>query len=59
MSIVRVGLGEERSFAAGYDAIFGGGKGKATAKKEVVVAAKKGGTKAKPQKAPAKKAKKK
>lgn len=57
MSIVRVGLGEERSFAAGYDAIFGGGKGKAV--KKVVVAAKKSEAKAQPKKAPAKKAKKK
>ena len=58
VSIVRVGLGEERSFAAGYDAIFGGGKGKGTVKK-VVVAAKKIETKTQPKKAPAKKAKKK
>ncbi len=58
VSIVRVGLGEERSFAAGYDAIFGGGKGKGTVKK-VVVAAKKSEAKTQPKKAPAKKAKKK
>lgn len=31
MSIVRVGLGEERSFASGYEAIFGKGTKKAAA----------------------------
>jgi hypothetical protein len=34
VSIVRVGLAETKNFAEGYDAIFGGAKKKATAKKD-------------------------
>ena len=49
VSIVRVGLGEERSFAAGYEAIFGGGSTK-TAPKATVKEAKKPAAKAKKKK---------
>jgi hypothetical protein len=45
VSIVRVGLAETKHFAAGYDAIFGKGKG-ARAKKKPV-AAKRGPSKKK------------
>jgi hypothetical protein len=59
VSIVRVGLGEERSFAAGYEAIFGGGSTKAatkTAPKATVKEAKKPAAKAAPAKKVAAKA---
>jgi hypothetical protein len=38
MSIIRVGLAENRKFADGYDAIFGGPKKAAAAKKPVAKA---------------------
>lgn len=57
MSIVRVGLGEEKTFAAGYEAIFG--KTTKASKKPAAVAAKTPAPKAKKAAAkPAPKAKK-
>lgn len=55
MSIVRIGLAETKNFADGYDAIFGGKKAAAPAKKNSVKA--KAAGKSKAAKAP--KAKKK
>lgn len=54
MSIVRQGLAEDGKFAAGYEAIFGKGKGTATESK-ANGSPKKAAPKAKTKKAPAKK----
>jgi hypothetical protein len=50
MSIVRVGMSENKSYGAGYDAIFGGGTAKKPAAPKKKAAAKKPA-----KKAPAKK----
>ena len=58
MSIVRQGLAEDGKFAAGYEAIFGKGKGAATEEKPAKKEGKKAAAKAKEKASKDKKGKK-